>query len=97
MLHNLYLLPALIGVEQERLGIWHGTNWEEKSYAESAPPEVFALWDEAALEWVKQTYQGAKFREVRDRYIAICEQLKSEPVGPRRSQLVQEAFQLRIG
>ena len=97
MLHNLYLLPALIGVEQDRLEIWHGTNWAEKSYVQHAPAEMFALWDEAALEWAKQAYQSPKFQEVRERYIQICEQLKSEPVGPKRSQLVQEMFQLRMG
>jgi len=97
MLRNLYLLPALIGIEQDRLEIWHGTNWAEKSYVQYAPAEVFALWDETALEWVKQTYQSPKFRDMRDRYIAIYRQLKSEPVGPKRSQLVQEAFRLEMG
>ena len=97
MLRNLYLLPALIGTEQDRLEIWHGTNWAEKSYVQYAPAEVFALWDETALEWVKQMYQSPKFRDMRDRYIAIYRQLKSEPVGPKRSQLVQEAFRLEMG
>ncbi len=96
MLHNLYLLPTLIGAEQECLDIWHGTNLAEKSYVEYAPAEILALWDDAALEWAKQMYQSSRFREVRDRYIQLCRQLKSEPVGPKRSQLVKELFQLRM-
>jgi len=94
MLRNLYLLPALLGIEQNRLDIWHGTNWAEKSYVQYAPAEVLALWDATALEWARQMYQSPNFREVRDRYITIYKQLQAEPVGPKRSQLVQEAFQL---
>ena len=94
MLRNLYLLPALLEIEQNRLDIWHGTNWAEKSYVQYAPAEVLALWDATALEWAKQMYQSPNFREVRDRYITIYKQLQAEPVGPKRSQLVQEAFQL---
>ncbi len=97
MLQNLYLLPTLIGADQDRLDIWHGTNLAEKSYVEYAPAEFLALWDDAAIGWAKQMYHSPKFREVRDRYIQLCSQLNSEPVGPKRSQLVKELFQLRMG
>lgn len=94
MLSKLYLLPALLGIEQNRLNIWHGTNLAEKSYLQYAPAEVFALWDDTSLEWAMQMYWSPKFREARDRYIAIYKQLLAEPVGPTRTGLVQEAFQL---
>jgi len=94
MLLNLYLVPHLLGMPQDRLEIWHGSNWAEKSYLEYAPPELLALWDQRPLEWAKETYQSPKFRQVRARYIEIHEQLRHEPVGPRRSQLVKEAFEL---
>ncbi len=95
MLQNLYLLPALFGEEQERLDIWHSSNWEDNGYIQFAPPEIFAFWDDAALEWAKQTYGSDGFQAARARYIEIFRQLKSEPVGPKRSQLVAEAIQLR--
>jgi len=94
MLLNLYLIPHLLGIPQGELDIWHGSNWAEKGYLEYAPPELFRLWDHQALEWAKETYQSPKFRQVRARYVEIHEQLRHEPVGPRRSQLVQEAFEL---
>ena len=97
MLHNLYLLPALLGLKQDWLEIWHGDNWAEKSYIDYAPAEIFSLWDEPALEWAGQMYRTPRFQEVRDRYIEICQQLKSELVGSKRSQLVREMFQLRLG
>lgn len=94
MLRNLYLIPALIGVEQDRLDIWHGTNWAEKEYVAYASAEIFPLWDQASLGWAAQVYNSLPFREVRERYIMISRQLASEPRGPKRSQLIQEKFQL---
>ena len=96
MLINLYLIPFLIGVEQDPFNIWHGTNWAEKSYINYAPPEIFALWDEAAIDWARQTYQSPEFCAVLDRYLLLSEQLQSERPGPRRSQIVREMSQLRM-
>jgi len=95
MLSNLYMIPHLLGQEQEELDIWHGSNWKEKGYLEEVPREFFELWDEAALQWAQETYQSSKLSQVRQRYIAIYEQLKEEPVGPQRTRLVREAAKLR--
>jgi hypothetical protein len=95
MFSNLYLIPCLLRLEQEALDIWHGTNIAELAYAEDIPPELFALWDEAALEWVRETYNAPDFRQIRERYITIHRALKTEPRGPKRTQLVNEAFELR--
>ena len=95
MLSNLYLIPHLLGMEQDKLNIWHGSNIAEKDYLQYAPIEILKLWDEQALQWAKTTYHSPEFRQVRTRYIEIGEQLIHEPVGPKRSQLVKEAFELR--
>jgi tetratricopeptide (TPR) repeat protein len=95
MFSNLYLIPRLLGQEQEELNIWHGSNIAELAHAEDIPPEVFALWDETALEWARETYNAENFRQARERYIAIHRALKIEPRGPKRTQLVDEAFELR--
>ena len=95
MLANLYLIPHLLGVEQDRLDIWHGTNWAEQDYLQYAPPEILRLWDPTALLWAQATYHSPEFHRVRARYIEILGQLKHERPGPRRSQLVSEAFRLR--
>jgi len=95
MLSNLYLIPHLLGEDQDELDIWHGTNIAEKGYLEYCPPEIWALWDDAALEWARETYDSDEFRRVRSRYIEILEQLGSEPVGPRRSLLVDEMYRLQ--
>ena len=40
-------------------------------------------------------YESAEFERIRTHYIEIHSQLKTEPVGTRRSHLVTEAFALR--
>ena len=94
MLSNLYLVPALIGVEQDVLDIWHGSNMAEKMYLEYVPPEIFELWDEGALRWATEAYDRSDLQTVRERCIAIYRQLATEPRGPKRSQLVREASEL---
>jgi hypothetical protein len=95
MLSNLYLIPHLLGREQDELDVWHGTNYEHMGFLEYVPPEIWALWDAPALRWAEKIHDSPEFCRIRTRYIEIHEQLKSEPRGPRRSALVDEAFSLQ--
>ena len=95
MLSNLYLIPRLLGTEQDEIDMWHGSNLSEKDYIETFPDELFALWEPAALQWADEVYSSESMQRIRQRYIEIYHQLESEPVGPKRSQLVQEAFELK--
>jgi hypothetical protein len=95
MLSNLYLMPHLLGREQDELDIWHGSNYEQKDFLQYVPPEIWGLWDAPALQWAEEMYDSPEFRRIRARQIEIREQLKSEPRGPRRSALVDEAFRLQ--
>ena len=95
MLSNLYLIPHLLGREQDELDISYSTNYEQKEFLEYVPPEIWALWDGPALQWAQEMYDSPEFCQVRSRYIEILEQLKLEPPGPRRSELVNEAFRLQ--
>jgi hypothetical protein len=69
MLSNLYLIPRLLGVEQDEIDMWHGSNLSEKGYIEAFPDELFALWEPAALYWAAHTYSSDPMRRVRKRYI----------------------------
>lgn len=97
MLSNLYVMPYLLGETQAELDIWHGTNLAEPTYLQWIPPEILELWDEEALNWAKAAYHSLEISQIRTRYIEIYHQLKSEPRGPRRSQLVKEASELQGG
>ncbi len=94
MLSNLYMIPHLLGIEQNEIDIWHDSNWAQKDYLQYAPPQIWQLWDEPARQWARELYNSPEFSQVRERYIEIYRQLKDEPPGPRRSQLVEEAFEL---
>ena len=95
MLSNLYLIPHLLGLEQNKLNIWHGSNYSEKEYLQYVPREIWTLWDTPALQWAKETFESPEFGRIRARHIEIYEQLRDERPGPRRSQLVAEAFNLQ--
>lgn len=95
MLSNLYIIPHLIGQEQEELDIWHGSNLAEKAYLEYIPSEIFELWNEVALKWVWEAYNSPGMSQIRERYIEIYRQLDTESPGSKRSRLVQEALKLR--
>ena len=97
MLLNLYLIPHLLGIEQETIDMWHGSNIAEKIHLEYIPSEIFGLWDDEARQWLRETYRADDIRQVRERYIEIHRRLQNEAEYEKRVQLVQEASQLTRG
>jgi len=78
MLSNLYLIPRLLGIAQDELDIAQDEldigdyfNLFQKEDVEYIPSEIWALWDEAALQWAEETYYSPGFQQVRDRFIEI--------------------------
>ena len=95
MLENLYLVPFLLGRNPQPLDIWHGSNFEWIEYAFELPQELLDLWDDVALQWARDVSEHPAVVEKVARYVAIHRKLKSEPRGPRRTALVNEAFALK--
>jgi hypothetical protein len=71
MLSNLYVIPHVLGLEQDELDIWHGSNIAEKAHLMDIPADVFAFWDEEALQWLDDTFHSPQLKRIRDRYIAF--------------------------
>jgi hypothetical protein len=94
MLSNLYLVPHVLGIEQDVIEMWHPSNLAVKSYLACIPEPIIALWEPPALQWAEHVYHSEPMRRVREHSIEIYTQLKDEPRGPRRSQLIEEAYQL---
>ena len=94
MLENLYLVPFLLGRNPQPLDIWHSSNLGWIEYAIEVPKELLNLWDDVALQWAREVSEHPAVVEKVARYIAIHRDLKSEPPGPRRSALANEAFAL---
>lgn len=97
MLSNLYLVPHLLGIQQDVIEMWHPSSLMVKSYVVCIPESIFELWEASAIQWADRVYHSEPMRRVRERSIEIYTQLKEEPRGPRRSQLVEEAYQLPHG
>ena len=95
MLINLYIIPYIIGNEQEKINGWYGSNWEWKEYLEEIPQEIWALWKPEEITWVRELYFSEQIITIRNRYITIHRQMETEPVGKRRSELIQEASKFR--
>lgn len=94
MLMNLYMVPYMIGPKPKELDIWHGSNYAELEYIEYLPVEVFHLWHFEELDWARKLYHSPRFEKIRDRYIEIHKELKTEEPGKRRSELVNESSRM---
>lgn len=94
MMKNLYLIPRILGQSQERYDIWHGSNYEDIEYLSYLPPVVMELCSEKELDWIGKQYSSDQFTTIRERYIDIQRQLKDEPRGPKRSELVEQSSKL---
>ena len=94
MLKNLYLIPHMLDLNPERLDIWHGSNYEDIEYLSYLPPIAMELCTEEELDWISRQYNSEKFTAIRERYIDIQRQLKTEPCGPKRTELVERASKL---
>jgi hypothetical protein len=59
------------------------------------PQELLNLWDDDALQRAREVSEHPAAVEKMARYAGILPELKSEPPGPRRSALGDEAFALK--
>lgn len=94
MLANVYLLPHVLGLSPTRLDIWHGSNYEDIDFLSYLPPVTMELCTREELDWISKEYHSDEFTLVRDTYIDIHRQLKAEPRGQRRTELVRQASKL---
>lgn len=95
MLLNLYLVPHIIGEEIEEYNFQNSSSWHEKEMLDYLPAEYANLWDEESIEWAKSVYYGKKATKIREKYIELETILSDEPVGAKRSALVDELYSLK--
>ena len=94
MLHNLYVIPFILGWDPEPLDIWHSSDWHEIGYLDYLDPAILRLITEEEKNWMREQYESPQFTAVRNRFIEIHRQLQDEKPGPKRSHLVREASRL---
>ena len=94
MLQNLYLIPHLLGLNPQRFDIWHSSNYEDIEYLHYLSPVILELCSKGELTWINEQYHSQKFKAIRDKYIDIHRQLKTEPRGSKRTELVEQTSKL---
>lgn len=95
MLQNLYLIPHILGLNPVRFNISHGSNYEDIEYLFDMPSVVMELCTKKESEWISEQYHSEKFTAVREKYVDIHRQLKNEPRGQKRTELVDLAYKLK--
>ncbi len=93
---NLYLIPHLLQIKQEEYKMWHSSNLAEIEHAEYLPAEFIDLWDEKALEWLKQFYHDNKTQEIIKEYVILNTKLNDLSPGIERSELCNKINELEV-
>lgn len=94
---NTYLFDKFFGKEPLQLNKNEGSNWEHQSLVENFP---YSNKDVEFIEfavWIENVLNSKAFLDKANEFIEIQQQLKTEPVGPRRSELVQRLSKIRYG
>jgi len=84
---NLYLLPHILGQDQDRLAIWHSSNWEGPEYLNMFADELAELTQEEK-SWIQNEYESKAFRALRSEYVAVFGELLDERDVSRRTSLL---------
>lgn len=87
MVSNLYMLPCLLQEPQERLDIWHSSNWQEPEYVQSAGELSLELGDAERI-WVREQYASPSFQLVLGEFIAVHKALLHEKDYASRCEIL---------
>lgn len=95
MLSNIYLIPHLLGERNERVEMWHSSNWEEPAYMVEIPERVLDALTDEDKTWIREAYQSEPFQNVLKRHIEVNQALESLQRGEERSALIRELYSLK--
>jgi hypothetical protein len=91
---NTYLIDKFLGKELLNFDKYEGSNWEFVELLNEVPysHEQEELQD--FVDWLNQFVTSDKFYKIANEFIEISKQLKIEPVGKKRSLLVNRQSHL---
>lgn len=92
---NTYLFDKFLGKEQLQLDKSESSNWEFASLAERF---TYRHNDTEFIEfamWLERVLKSKAFLDKANEFIQIQQQLKNEPVGQRRSALVERSSKIK--
>ncbi len=91
---NPYVIARLIGIDYV-LPYKPGSNVPTKEWSDWIPDEIYNLWDGEAKIWIKESFYSEKTQELLIKFNDLGKKLETEPVGPKRSKLVDELFAMK--
>lgn len=94
---NTYLFDIFFDKEPLQLNTYEGSNWEFESLAGKLP---YSHKEEQFVDfanWVKSILSSRKFLDTANEFIEIKQKLENEPVGKKRSQLVNRLTKIEYG
>ena len=94
---NTYLLDKFLGKEFLELDKNESSSWEFVSLTDNFPYKKDNLEFIKFAKWVSEILQTRIFLDKANKFIEIEQQLKTEPVGPMRSELVDTLSKLKYG
>ena len=94
---NTYLFEKFLGKTSSQPDKDESSNWEQASLADKLP---YSREDEAFSDfavWVEAILQNSLFLDKANEFMLIAIKLKTEPVGPERSKLVNRLYEIKYG
>lgn len=94
---NTYLFDIFFEKEPLQLNTYEGSNWKFESLAGKLP---YSHKEEQFVDfanWVKSILSSRKFLDAANEFIEIKQKLKNEPVGKKRSKLVNRLSKIEYG
>ena len=89
---NPYYFDKYFNKPITRLDKWHGSNWEHpemtEGFAYSSSQTQFSEFS----HWLEQFINSDNFKQTVKVYNEIERQLKNEPTGPKRTELVRRLY-----
>ncbi|MDQ6758198.1 MAG: hypothetical protein M3004_14845 [Bacteroidota bacterium] len=94
---NTYLFDNFLGKEPLQLDKNENSSWELSSLADNF---IYKNTDEEFIQfanWIVTVLSSRTFLDKANEFIKIEQQLKNEPVGQRRSELVDKSSKIKYG
>lgn len=94
---NTYLFDKFLGKEPLRLDKNESSNWEHESLVDGF---AYSSTDTEFIEfasWMEQILSSRTFLDKANEFIEIERQLKTEPVGEKRTELVNRLSKIKYG
>ncbi len=91
---NSYIFDKFLDRQFLNLDKYEGSNWENPELAENLTYSKYQDELKDFAEWISEFLSSDKFYKIANEFVEIERKLKTEPVGPKRTKLVERKFNL---